>query len=231
MAVGLKHECLYFGLTTRVCDLVTLDFLPGASGARAAVPELEPPTASRDLNPVWIVGLQPGNVLRMNRARQPGTEQRFVPRGLLFRRHLGDAARSDDLVQTVLIAVLEALRAGRVGDVAKLDRYMLGVCRNAALTQHRAAARMSLAPTEQLPEIPAYDREVIDERALMNCLFKLEARARDVVMLSFSAERSPDEIAAALETSVANVRVMRHRAVAALRRCLDVSPVGSEAST
>jgi len=41
------------------------------------------------------------------------------------------------------------------------------------------------------------------------------------VMMSFNEERSSDEIALRLAISTANVRVLRHRAVAALRRCLD----------
>ena len=40
-------------------------------------------------------------------------------------------------------------------------------------------------------------------------------------MLSFNEERPSDEIATRLAISTANVRVVRHRAIAALRRCLD----------
>ena len=40
-------------------------------------------------------------------------------------------------------------------------------------------------------------------------------------MLSFNDERPADEIAALLAISAVNVRVLRHRAIAALRRCLD----------
>jgi hypothetical protein len=43
--------------------------------------------------------------------------------------------------------------------------------------------------------------------------------------LSFNEERSAEEIAARLETTPGNVRLLRHRAVAQLRRCLDPSPV------
>jgi len=42
-----------------------------------------------------------------------------------------------------------------------------------------------------------------------------------VVHLSFHEERSAEEIAQRLETTAGNVRVLRHRAVARLRRCLD----------
>jgi RNA polymerase sigma-70 factor (ECF subfamily) len=40
-------------------------------------------------------------------------------------------------------------------------------------------------------------------------------------MMSFNEERPSEEIAARLAISTGNVRVLRHRAIAALRRCLD----------
>jgi len=43
-------------------------------------------------------------------------------------------------------------------------------------------------------------------------------------MLSFMEECASDDIAARLAISTANVRVVRHRAIAALRRCLDARP-------
>jgi RNA polymerase sigma factor (sigma-70 family) len=57
--------------------------------------------------------------------------------------------------------------------------------------------------------------------ALVRCFDALDLRAKKIMHLSFQAERSADEIAAALVLSAGNVRVLRHRALAALRRCLD----------
>lgn len=44
------------------------------------------------------------------------------------------------------------------------------------------------------------------------------------MQLSFFRERSADEIAEVLETTAGNVRVVRHRAVAQLRQCLEAAP-------
>jgi RNA polymerase sigma-70 factor (ECF subfamily) len=41
-----------------------------------------------------------------------------------------------------------------------------------------------------------------------------------VVVLSFFAEQSGDEVAKALAVSTGNVRVIRHRALARLRACM-----------
>jgi RNA polymerase sigma-70 factor (ECF subfamily) len=71
--------------------------------------------------------------------------------------------------------------------------------------------------------------EEVDGRALAACMDKLEPRARKVVTLGFREDRSAEEIAAALGTSAGNVRVIRHRALAALRQCLDEAGLKSTA--
>jgi RNA polymerase sigma-70 factor (ECF subfamily) len=47
------------------------------------------------------------------------------------------------------------------------------------------------------------------------------------VALSFQQDRTAEEVAERLGTTAGNVRVLRHRAVAALRRCLDERPKGA----
>src|SRR3569623_1283796 len=73
--------------------------------------------------------------------------RRFAPRIYLYgRRHLRDEDRARDLVQAVLLAVLQAARAGRVTEPDHADRFMLGTCRNLAssvrVTRHRAVAAL-----------------------------------------------------------------------------------------
>jgi DNA-directed RNA polymerase specialized sigma24 family protein len=46
-----------------------------------------------------------------------------------------------------------------------------------------------------------------------------------VVLLTFQEDRSADEIASELGTSAGNVRVLRHRALLALQRCVAGSAV------
>jgi RNA polymerase sigma-70 factor, ECF subfamily len=66
---------------------------------------------------------------------------------------------------------------------------------------------------------PEYEH--VDMSALMHCLGKLDSRSRGVVLQSFQAENSAEEIASSIETSPGNVRIIRHRALLQLRRCLD----------
>jgi RNA polymerase sigma-70 factor (ECF subfamily) len=151
--------------------------------------------------------------------------RRFAPRIRLYGlRHLRDEDRARDLVQGVLLTVIEAARAGRIEDPARSDRFVLGTCRNLCARVRESAAR--LQPMEpHAPELDTAilepDVERLDVTALFGCLMQLEERSRHVVTLSFRDGHSADEIAALLETTAGNVRVLRHRAVAQLRRCID----------
>jgi len=160
------------------------------------------------------------------RAAEAELCRRFAPRIRLYGlRHLRDEDRARDLVQSVLLAVLQAARAGRIADPERVDRFMLGTSRN--LAQRMRDGEPSNAGDEALDAIPADadDRPAaVDLAALVRCVGALDDRSRQVVMLSFNEERPSEEIAARLAISTANVRVVRHRAVAALRRCLDGRP-------
>ena len=122
-----------------------------------------------------------------------------------------------------MLAVIEAVRAGRVEDPERLDRFVLGTCRNVASRMRADDAR---APATDPATLDLYagvapNTELVDMGALYKCFRGLDPRGRTVVHLSFNEEKSAEEIAAIVETTAGNVRVLRHRAVAALRQCLD----------
>jgi RNA polymerase sigma-70 factor (ECF subfamily) len=161
---------------------------------------------------------------RDQNARGAETElcRRFAPRIRLYGlRHLRDQDRARDLVQAVLLAVLQAARSGRIEDPERVDRFMLGTCRNVAQRMREGDRRMEGDAALAAIAVESEDRDRVDVAALVRCVGALDARSRSVVMLSFNEERPADEIAATLSISSANVRVLRHRAIAALRRCLD----------
>ena len=152
--------------------------------------------------------------------------RRFAPRIHVYGlRHLRDGERARELVQVVLVGVLEAARAGRIEEPAQLVRFVLGTCRNAAIRLREKDRRHELGLDVETLAAPEPAR--IDAGALVRCFDRLEARARQVVMMSFQEDRSADEIAGALGTTAGNVRVVRHRALAALRRCLDAQEVAA----
>jgi RNA polymerase sigma-70 factor, ECF subfamily len=156
--------------------------------------------------------------------------RRFAPRIRLYGlRHLRDESRADDLVQTVLLGLLQAARSGRIEDRDNTHRFVLGICRNSALRMRGTELRMAPATDEELERLAgaaAASVERVDLGRLVQCFDRLEERAKRVVMESFMEERSAAEIAEGLALSAVNVRVVRHRAVLALRRCLDLPTEG-----
>lgn len=162
---------------------------------------------------------------RHDDARGAETElcRRFAPRIRLYGlKHLRTEERARELVQGVLLAMVEALRAERIEHPDHLVRYVLGTCRHVADRIRRADDRTEPIATGTLDAaIVVPDVESLDFGAIVRCLEHLEARAKIVLQLSFYRDRSADEIAAILATTGGNVRVLRHRAIAQLRRCVE----------
>ena len=121
----------------------------------------------------------------------------------------------------------DSLRAGKVREEERLASYVLGTCRRVAIELARGAARRErirerfrpdLTPALVMPEEPPLDLD-----RLAGCLERLSERERAVVVSSFYAERPAAEIGTELGLSPVNVRVVRHRALARLRACLEAS--------
>jgi RNA polymerase sigma-70 factor, ECF subfamily len=143
-------------------------------------------------------------------------------------RHLRDAAAADDLVQQVLVAVLESLRGGKVRDGNQLASFVLGTCRMIARGSVKGDARHE----RLLEKYPAIDEAVrpaavVDTDRLHTCLEKLPPKERAVVVLTFYAERSGDEIAVEVGATPGNVRVIRHRAMSRLQNCMELTEAAS----
>src|SRR5690606_34590705 len=102
--------------------------------------------------------------------------RRFAPRVRLYGiKHLRDEDRARDLVQSVLLAVLEAVRAGRLEDAARIDRFVLGTCRHLALRARDADARAQatdLMRVDVAAVLPDPDTP-LDVAALFRCLAEL----------------------------------------------------------
>jgi RNA polymerase sigma-70 factor (ECF subfamily) len=158
-------------------------------------------------------------------ARAVETElcRRFAPRVRLYGlRHLRDQDRARDLVQAVLLVLLEAVRAARIEEPEHVDRFVLGACRNIVARIREGEARAIPVDPADL-EVPGLmpTLERLDTPALLRCLVKLDVRSRMVVHMCFHDDATADEIGTHLGTTAGNVRVLRHRAIAQLRHCLD----------
>jgi RNA polymerase sigma-70 factor, ECF subfamily len=134
-------------------------------------------------------------------------------------RHLRDPVAAEDLVQQVLVAVLQAVRAGKVESV---DAYVLGTCRFAVMDMKRGEARQRRVAEQSSAGLPAGyvpSTAGADRVRLEMCLQGLEPRELAIVLGTFAYDRDADELGRALELSPGNVRVIRHRALAKLQTC------------
>jgi RNA polymerase sigma factor (sigma-70 family) len=144
---------------------------------------------------------------------------------LFARRRLRTPDAVDEFAQDVMLVLIEALRAGTIEDPGRLGGFVLGICRNVALDRVRQKERREalweqygsalVPPADEPTSEVSY--EVIH---LEDCLTQLPERSRDVVRLAYAEARSADEIAQHLGTSAVNARVLRHRALQALRTCM-----------
>lgn len=139
-------------------------------------------------------------------------------------RHLRDATAAEDLVQHVLVTLLTAVREGRAGDPARLDGWVLVTCRNSVMDMRRGdqrRRRLAAQAAAELPEGHVPEWAGVDRRRLEDCLRKLEARERSVVVATYVEDRDAEEIGQALQLTSGNVRVIRHRALARLQACVE----------
>lgn len=163
-----------------------------------------------------------------DRAAEAELYRRLAPRVRLYGlRHLRDAAAADDLAQDVILMTFESLRAGKVREPQYLGSFVLGTCRRVVTNLRRGGARrqqlLERYGSELVPAA-AVEAPPVDLDRVTQCLAGLSERERSVVVLSFYAERPSDQIGAELGLSPANVRVVRHRALARLRACMEGPP-------
>jgi len=135
-------------------------------------------------------------------------------------RHLRDEQAAADLVQQVLIMTIESMRAGKVRDLGKIESFVLGTCRMVVLEIRRGGARRERLLEQYLPPVSAFPEPAPDLDKLAECLVRLAERERSVVVMTFYEEHSSETVAAALGLSNENVRVIRHRALGRLRKCM-----------
>ena len=162
---------------------------------------------------------------RVDAAAEAELCRRLAPRVRLYGlRHLRDPHAAHDLVQQVLMTTLERLRAGKLREPGRIASFVLGMSRMMVLEIRRGTWRRErlLATWGDTAEAVAPDdAPAVDADRLAACLQALGERERTVVVLTFFADKSGDEVGRELALSAGNVRVIRHRALARLRACME----------
>ena len=179
-----------------------------------------------------LVDSSDGDLARAVAALRPGSAEaaeselyrRFAPRVRLYGlRHLRDEDAAADLAQQVMLLTIEKLRTGAVRDADQIASFILGTSRMMAKDVKRREWRREKLREAYLPsamaEDPAADA-TLDLDRLEHCLTRLADRERTVILLTFYAEKSGGEVSQELRLTAGNVRVIRHRAIERLRKCL-----------
>ena len=151
--------------------------------------------------------------------------RRLLPAMRAFAQRRLSAAAAEDFAHDALVLLIEALREGRVQEPARLAGFALGICRNLARERARLGERrrellVKYGFSADEPSLFAPVTE-LHRGHLEDCYSQLTEHARRVIRSTFCDERADLEIAGELSISEANVRVIRHRSLAALRTCLE----------
>jgi RNA polymerase sigma-70 factor, ECF subfamily len=168
-----------------------------------------------------VAGTKPGQ------AAEAETElyRRFAPRVRLYGlKHLRDRGAADDLAQQVMLIVIERLRAGEVRDPDQVASFILSTSRMVATGLRRTETRREhlLNRFDVQPQgAVSPDEWSIDAPRIAPCLAAIGERERAILLLTFYAEKTSDEIGRALGMSAGTVRVCRHRGLASMRTCLE----------
>ncbi len=174
-----------------------------------------------------IAGRAPGR----DAAAEAEICRRFGPRIRLYGlKHLRSEAAAADLMQDVLVMVLEKLRGGAVREPERLASFVLGAARQTVIDGRRSGRRRArILEAFPVDLMPAEEEvaEPIDTERLKLCLAALPERERAVLLMTFYDDRPADAVAAELELSAGNVRVIRHRGLDRLRGCM----AGAEGAT
>lgn len=148
--------------------------------------------------------------------------RRLLPAVRAFAMRRLPSALAEDLVQDALVVLVEAMRGGRVEDPGQLASFALGVCRNLMRERARSGERRrDLLERFGAVEAAYEPPEPLPRAHLEDCYSQLTERARRIVRATFCDDDTDAEIAEALALTVSNVRVIRHRTLAALRACLE----------
>jgi RNA polymerase sigma-70 factor (ECF subfamily) len=133
------------------------------------------------------------------------------------RLHGSDAAL--DVAQDTIVAVIEALRAGRVREPERLPAFVLGIAGNLINTRHRTST-LHREVQQDPPEEPASDDSAVvrldfeQRRAKVRAaLVHLNALDRRILILTMVDGLKPREIARQVGLTPEVVRTRKARAV------------------
>ena len=166
-----------------------------------------------------------GRIRQGDRKAEEELARYYLPRVLTMARvRLGDIETARDIAQEMLLAVLSALREGKLRSSEALSAFVLGTARNILNGHLRSKRRRPIAEplTEELaaPLNMALELEERQRSALVRValdgLEGLKAVDRRILRLTLLERMTPREIAPVVGLSADNVRTRKARAIKAI---------------
>ena len=149
----------------------------------------------------------------------------LAPRARRFGlRHLRDAHAAADLMQQVMTLTIEQLRGGKLREPERVLSFVLGACRLTVMDQRRGERRREDLLHRYADALPIADIQIaprLDHQRVADCLERLPERERSVLVMTFFDDQPSEAVGQQLGCSAGNVRVIRHRGIDKLRRCVD----------
>lgn len=149
--------------------------------------------------------------------------------------HLPNRLDAEDLTGEVFLKTWKSLAGYRERGVPFLA-YLFRVAHNTLIDHRRRAVytdQRSMVDLEDVlsdsnpgPEEITHTR--LEHRGLLKVLSRLPADYQTVLVLRFLSELTPDETAKAMQRTPGSVRVLQHRALAALRKQMDLTRSGNK---
>lgn len=145
-------------------------------------------------------------------------------------RMVGNRGLAEDIAQDVFLRIWLNASSYEPGK-APAEVWMSAIARNRAIDVLRGSSHVRTVsgrePSEWLDTLAeGRDREseAIDNAALRQCLGTIEPQARDCVLLAYHEGYSREELAQRFGRPVNTIKTWLHRALGALRACLEGSP-------
>lgn len=138
--------------------------------------------------------------------------------------HLRDAHAAADLMQHVLALTIEQLRSGSLREPERVLSFVLGASRLTVIDQRRGERRREGLLQRYAEAVPVADVQIaprLDHWRVADCLERLPERERAVLVMSFYDDQPSEAVGQQLGLSAGNVRVIRHRGIHSLKRCVD----------
>lgn len=133
---------------------------------------------------------------------------------------LRDRLAAEDAVQQAFLELTKAAADLR-GDGRSLRAWLYRSVRFTCLDELRRRSRRPETPTDQLPEQPAIDEIELIDPALQSALLALTERQRELVVLRWVVDLTPEDIADVLGTNRPAVYAALARAQRRLRKLLE----------